>query len=214
MKPVRNNETSAEVRLSKKLSYILRHGAEKLNVPITSSGYIKVCDLLALRDFKGISEADIKRIVENNDKQRFSLDTIDGELMIRASQGHTMSSVQDDELLKRVYSAPLCIHGTYLRYWDSIYKNGLNRMKRNHIHFACEEINSDQVISGMRTNVEIKIYLDFDLAIKDGIPFYMSKNNVILSPGVGEDGIISRKYFRKVVRVADNEILFSNQSEE
>lgn len=210
MKSRRNKETSADVRLSKNLSYILRHGAEKLNLPITSGGCIKLCDLLALQDFRGVSEADVKRIVENNDKQRFSLDTIDGELMIRANQGHTISSIHDDQLLKRIHSAPLCVHGTYMRNWDSIYTNGLKRMSRNHIHFACDETNSNQVISGMRSNVEIKIYIDFDLAIKDGIPFYISKNNVILSPGVGEQGTISHQYFQKVVRTADNEILFSN----
>lgn len=168
--------------------------------------------MLTLRDFSGVSEADIKRIVGSNDKQRFFLDMINRELMIRASQGHTISSVQDEQLLTRIYSSPLCVHGTYMRNWESIHKNGLKRMNRNHIHFACEEIHSNQVISGMRLNVEIKIYIDFDLAIKDGIPFYMSKNNVILSPGVGEHGTISRQYFRRVVRVADDEILYSNSN--
>lgn len=213
MRSTRSAESSADVNLSKKLSYVLRHGAEKFHLPITSGGYIKLSDLLANRDFRGIKEADIKRIVDNNDKQRFSLDTLDGELMIRANQGHTISAIQDDQLLERIYSAPLCVHGTYMRYWESIHKNGLKRMARNHIHFACKEISSNQAISGMRSNVEVKIYIDFDLAVKEGIPFYLSKNNVILTPGVGEHGTLDRKYFRKVVRIADNVILFSNQTQ-
>jgi RNA:NAD 2'-phosphotransferase (TPT1/KptA family) len=31
---------------------------------------------------------------------------------------------------------PVVVHGTYLNCWESIKKSGLNKMKRNHIHFA------------------------------------------------------------------------------
>jgi len=44
-----------------------------------------------------------------------------------------------------------------------------------------------------------------EAAIKDGIKFYISSNNVILTEGI--DGVISPKYFKKVIR-KNGEILW------
>lgn len=62
-----------DVRHSKKLSYLLRHGAEKEGLVIGSDGYVKVKDLTSRPDFKDIDLDRIKYIVENNDKKRFEL---------------------------------------------------------------------------------------------------------------------------------------------
>lgn len=42
------------------------------------------------------------------------------------------------------------------------------------------------------------IEIDMPAAIKDGINFYVSSNNVILTEGV--DGVLSPKYFKKVAK--------------
>lgn len=39
---------SPEVRISKTLSYILRHGAEKEGLKIRSDGYVRVTDLVCM----------------------------------------------------------------------------------------------------------------------------------------------------------------------
>jgi len=44
-----------DVRLSKKLAFLLRHGAEKEGIAIGSDGYVKLDDLLSRHDFKGIT---------------------------------------------------------------------------------------------------------------------------------------------------------------
>ena len=67
-------------------------------------------------------------------------------------------------------------------------------MSRNHIHFAKHK----NLSSGIRRNAEVYIYIDIEKAMKDGIKFYESDNGVILSPGVGEKGVIDSKYFSKV----------------
>ncbi len=54
-------------------------------------------------------------------------------------------------------------------------------MSRNHIHFAPGMPKQNGVISGMRTSCEIYITIDLFGAIKDGIIFYVSTNNVILT---------------------------------
>ena len=58
-------------------------------------GYIAVSDILALPRGRGFSQEDVRRVVAENDKQRFALKDEEEEegtryLMIRANQGHTM----------------------------------------------------------------------------------------------------------------------------
>jgi len=81
----------SDVRISKALSWLLRHGAEQENLTVHDGGYVNVKDVLATHRFKGVSEDDIKKIVEENNKQRFSMrcDPITGLTQIRANQGHS-----------------------------------------------------------------------------------------------------------------------------
>ena len=58
------------VSISKKMSFLLRHGAEKEGVEIDSAGWIKMNDILNFLN-KGkqkIHVSLIKEIIENNDK--------------------------------------------------------------------------------------------------------------------------------------------------
>jgi 2'-phosphotransferase len=67
------------------------------------------------------------------------------------------------------------IHGSYFKFWEPIKESGLNKMRRNHIHFTTKFI-EDKPISGMRNTCDLIIELDINKAIKDGIKFYRSKN--------------------------------------
>jgi 2'-phosphotransferase len=70
-------------------------------------------------------------------------------------------------------------------------------MARNHIHFAVGEIGESGVVSGMRSSAQIKIYVNVALAMSAGIPFYLSKNSVVLTPGI--DGVLPAQFFSRVV---------------
>ena len=43
----------------------------------------------------------------------------------------------------------MCVHGTYLKHVESIKKNGFNRIKMNHVHFARGLSAGDGVIGGI-----------------------------------------------------------------
>ena len=45
-----------------------------------------------------------------------------------------------------------------------------------------------------RQNCQVAIYVNVNLAIKEGLKFYRSSNNVILCPG-NESGFLDPKYF-------------------
>jgi len=97
----------------------------------------------------------------------------------------------------------IALHGTYFEAWKLIRASGLNKMSRNHIHFAIGEIGAEGVISGMRSSAQVLIYLDVAKAIADRVPLFLSSNSVILSPGIGSTGAIPTKYFSAVVRASD-----------
>uniref|UniRef100_A0A2P2K221 2'-phosphotransferase n=1 Tax=Rhizophora mucronata TaxID=61149 RepID=A0A2P2K221_RHIMU len=144
--------------LGRLLTRILRHMACELNLNIRSDGYTKVEDLLKLnmKTFANVplrahTVDDIKEAVRRDNKQRFSLLEEDGELLIRANQGHTITTVESESLLKPIISAediPVCVHGTYKKNLESILKSGLKRMQRLHVHFSCGLPSDGKVISG------------------------------------------------------------------
>ena len=82
-------------------------------------------------------------------------------------------------------------------------------MKRNHIHFSAGELGTDGVISGMRSSAQVYIYIDVHKAMRDGLQFFRSANNVILSPG-NADGVIESQYFKTVKNVTTNQVLSVN----
>jgi 2'-phosphotransferase len=191
-----------DIRASKYLSYLLRHGAEKSNLDISSSGFVSVNQIIRLpqsRNYK-LDEESIRKIVETNDKKRFELcRSENGELLIRACQGHSIRNLDETQMMTEIINAneyPIIVHGTYTKNWERIKIDGLKTMTRNHVHFAVGYPQDKQVISGMRSSCDLFIEIDMHKAIQDGIKFYLSANKVVLSSGI--NNVISPKYFKAV----------------
>lgn len=186
------DQSKNDIVLSKKLSYLLRHGAIKKGLNIKPNGFVVVDELLKKLPHYTID--DIKRVVENNNKQRFTLNTTNGIIEIKANQGHSISKI--NELSLRILDDAKfdIIHGTYFKYWTTIKTEGLSRMKRNHIHFA-KGLN---FINGLRQSAELFIYINFEKAKKDGLIFLESENGVILCTG-NLKGFVETKYFLRVI---------------
>ncbi|KAI9809511.1 MAG: hypothetical protein M1827_006817 [Pycnora praestabilis] len=66
---------SREVTISKAVSWILRHGAEKEGLILNKEGYANVAELLTWKKLKSqkVTFEELKQVVADNDKQRFSL---------------------------------------------------------------------------------------------------------------------------------------------
>ena len=149
-------------------------------------------------------------------------------LCIRANQGHSLKGLKTDQLLQQLTCEELSnpnlsiIHGTTHKAWrDHIKHKGLNRMKRNHIHFAtglpppkdpssssAKKYNDAQPISGIRASSEIYIYINGSKCATDGIKVYKSDNGVILTAGVNEDGTLPLTYVEKVVNATTGSVLW------
>ena len=83
---------------------------------------------------------------------------------------------------------------------------GLNRMERNHIHFAIGEPGDKGVISGMADEANIYIYINLKKALDDGFKFFESLNKVVLCAG-NQDGYLPSKYFDRVWDVEEEKEL-------
>jgi len=205
--PGDSNEDTV-IRVSKQLSWILRHGAHRMGLKMDDDGFLDVESILTLREFVGVTLEDVISIVKDNDKKRFTLKTDDktGLLKVRANQGHSIAVKKLD--IKKISAMAASsrfyknvIHGTNSEAWELIKETGgLSRMTRNHIHFAMGEPGK-VVISGIRSHSTIWIYVDLAHAIRDGFEFFISANKVILTPG-NTAGFLPLAYFSKVIQVA------------
>ncbi|GMP42945.1 hypothetical protein CsSME_00012506 [Camellia sinensis var. sinensis] len=201
--------------LGRLMTRILRHMASELNLNMRSDGYVRVQDLLKLnlKTFANIplrahTVDDIREAVRRDNKQRFSLLEDNGELLIRANQGHSIVTVETESLLKPILSAeevPVCVHGTYKKFLESILEQGIKRMKRLHVHFSCGLPMDGEVISGMRRDVNVLIFLDVKKALEEGMKLYISDNEVILTEGF--DGVVPVKYFAKIESWPDRQAI-------
>lgn len=108
---------------------------------------------------------------------------------------------------------PVVVHGTNAGAWARIKVSGLNKMGRQHVHFAKGLPGEGGVISGMRKGSEVMVYLDLAGAVRDSIPFFVSANGVVLSPGEGDTGVVPTKYFKDVIYGKTGESILNNDTD-
>ncbi|KAJ3745795.1 KptA family-domain-containing protein [Lentinula detonsa] len=193
---------SPAVRLSKTLSWLLRHGAQSEGLPMRPDGYVKVADLLENPKIKSqsLDLVGLQQIVNADLKHRYSLVREDDDVWwIKANQGHSIKAVKLD--LKPVLSiedipSRTAVHGTTKAAWQSISSQGLSKMTRNHIHLA-QGVTGKNVISGMRKSCDIFIFINIPKALTAGIKFFLSDNGVVLTEG-NDKGFLGPEFFLSV----------------
>ena len=115
-------------RKSIALSKVLRHSAIERGLDIDEGGWIKLNDILKkCQEFKDTTFDDIKYIVDNNNKNRFSLILKNEYWYIRANQGHSINKVVDSLLLTEITDPnyiQVAVHSTFSKNISLIKKNG------------------------------------------------------------------------------------------
>lgn len=170
--PEEQMEDERMIRLSKRMSKALRHQPERVGLTLDAAGWVPVADLLSAL---GVSEADLREVVERNDKKRF---TIDGD-RIRANQGHSVGV----ELGLPVATPPdELFHGTVAQYLDSIMRDGLRPMARHDVHLSPDRETARRV--GSRRGRPVILTVDAGRMHADGHEFRLSANGVWLTQHV------------------------------
>jgi len=167
------------IKISKYLSYHLRHAPEKIGLKLDESGWVPVLEFLdaAKKDQFPIFLQELKEVVENNDKKRYSFDPTGN--LIRANQGH---SIKIDLQLQEDVPPDILYHGTGQKAVESILHNGLCKMSRHHVHLSLDIETAKQV--GKRHGKPVVFKVDAYTMSEAGYVFYRSDNGIWLVESV------------------------------
>ncbi|UYZ64083.1 RNA 2'-phosphotransferase [Hymenobacter weizhouensis] len=167
------------VRLSKFLSKHLRHAPQALGLTLELGGWVGVEELLAAANRAGVTldRAMLDEVVASNDKQRFAFDA-DGT-QIRAQQGHSVAVELD---LAPAVPPAVLYHGTVATVLSAIQREGLQPMRRHHVHLSADEATARRV--GSRRGQPVVLTVDAAGLHAAGGVFYQSGNGVWLTEHV------------------------------
>ncbi|MCB9436308.1 MAG: RNA 2'-phosphotransferase [Anaerolineales bacterium] len=165
------------VRLSKTISFILRHNPWVFELELDEEGWVTVSMLLEAlhrdsRRWRSVTPADLEQLIAQSDKQRFEIR--DGS--IRALYGHSIATK-----LKKERGTPpdILYHGTSDRALEAIMADGLRPMSRQYVHLSVDTEMAQEV--GKRKGGQLLILqVDAARAAQDGIVFYVGNDRVWL----------------------------------
>ncbi len=169
----------SDTKRSKFLSLVLRHKPEEIGIQLDAEGWASVPDLLARLETTrhAMTLTDLKRIVAQNDKKRFTLSA--DKSRIRAAQGHSIEVALG---LAPVTPPETLYHGTATRFVDAIRKEGLTRQSRQHVHLSADEATATQV--GRRHGKPHVFIVHAGQMHRDGHAFHQAENGVWLTGNV------------------------------
>jgi putative RNA 2'-phosphotransferase len=169
-------ETHEVTKVSRKLSYILRHHPDEIGLTLDEQGWGSVDYILSKLKVSGIplSMDVLKEVVETNDKKRFAFNA--DFSMIRANQGHSV----EVELGYVAQEPPaLLFHGTAQKSIQSIKGQGLVKGSRHHVHLSADETTAKKV--GQRHGVPVVLKVKAGAMHEAGHAFFQSENGVWLT---------------------------------
>ncbi len=168
------------IRISKLLSYLLRHQPEAMGLVLDRAGWAQVAQVLdALRAHgENVSLEELVAIVQASDKQRFALSR-DGA-RIRANQGH---SVDVDLRLSPETPPEVLYHGTVARFLESIRVHGLLRGARTHVHLSAD-VSIAKMVAARRRGAAVVLTVNAGAMHRAGQVFFRSANGVWLTEHV------------------------------
>jgi putative RNA 2'-phosphotransferase len=164
------------VKISKTLSYWLRHRPDAAGLALDPAGWTDVDCVLAALAREGLPHDidTLLAVVEDNDKQRFALSP--DLSRIRAQQGHSV----DVALALEPRAPPATLyHGTVERFAPAILAEGLRKMKRQHVHLSADIETARKV--GARRGAPLILAVDAAAMAAEGAHFFLSGNGVWLT---------------------------------
>ena len=162
------------IKVSKLLSYILRHAPEKYDVTLDGNGFADVEMILSVMRRRSIeiSKEELYDLVQKDGKGRFE---ITGN-RIRARYGH---SVDVKPPSKSIIPPEVLYHGTSPHNLDRILREGLKPMRRQFVHLSKDRETAYQV--GTRHSKQhVILVILARRAAQDGMVFYKEKNTYLV----------------------------------
>lgn len=155
-------------RISRFLTYLLRHRPREYPLVFDSRGFVEWQDLVAIvqERYDQVTEEDVRAVVTDSQKKRFELE---GE-RVRATYGH---SFPVDLRHKAVEPPENLYHGAARDIVQSMLRNGLKPRDRQYVHLSLTAAEAESV-ARRHDPVPAIIVVDARAAHADGVEFYRS----------------------------------------
>ncbi|WP_238650124.1 RNA 2'-phosphotransferase [Paenibacillus piscarius] len=165
------------MKLSKEMSYILRHAPWEYELELDEQGWVDIEQLLhALQQDKkweSVQAEDLDKMLAAADKQRHEI----AEGRIRALYGHSVPQ----KIIKQNEAPPSVLyHGTARRWVETILKDGLKPMKRQYVHFSVDT-ETAKLVGGRKDPSPVILIIDAKQAASAGVRFYHGNDNIWLA---------------------------------
>ena len=175
-------------KLSKFLSYVLRHKPEEIGIELSEEGWTDTNQLIQNAVMHGV-KLDLKtleKIVETSDKKRFTFSC--DKSQIRAAQGHSTQQVNIN--YPEAIPPEVLYHGTATRFLESIKEQGLISGSRQYVHLSQNQQTAQEV--GQRYGKSVLLTIDAKAMHESGYIFYLAENNVWLTKHVPSHFLITK----------------------
>jgi len=173
-------DSRRRVRLSKLLSFILRHSPESIRVKMNSEGWVSIDDLVfgiknywyRRENYQWVTKEHVFALVALDPKGRFE---IRGS-MIRARYGHNIMlnvniKYEEDVNVKTLY------HGTIYENLKHILREGIKPMRRKYVHLTLEVEDACEVAKRHGMNAVVLV-VDAECLRKKGVKVHIASNNI------------------------------------
>jgi putative RNA 2'-phosphotransferase len=165
------------VKLSKEISYALRHAPWEYELELDENGWVDIKQLLDSlkldKNWTDLTVTDIEEMIKQSDKKRHEISN--GK--IRALYGH---STPERIKLEEKEPPEILFHGTAKRFIDNIKKNGLLPMSRQYVHLSVD-IETAKIVGKRRDSEPVILKIYSGKAFEDGIKFYHGNDNIWLA---------------------------------
>lgn len=164
------------MKLSKEISYALRHAPWEYELELDEYGWVKI-DLLIKSlqlsyEWQNLIKHDIEEMILKSEKKRHEIK----DDKIRALYGHSLSK----KIVKEVKSPPdILFHGTTIENYESIKSTGLLPLSRQYVHLSID-IETAQKVAIRHSKNYIILSIDTMEAINEGVDFYYGNEKVWL----------------------------------
>ena len=167
-------------KLSKLLSYILRHHPEKFNLALEPNGWVDIEILISILRKKPrwsrLTVSDIEKVMELSDKIRYEIK----DNKIRAAYGHSIPVEISNPL---TIPPEYLYHGTTKTAAEIIKIEGLKSCERLYVHLSQEKEIALKV-GKRRDDNPVLIKVMAAKAFNDKIAFYKSSDGIWLSDDI------------------------------
>ncbi len=167
-------------RLSKEISYALRHAPWEYELELDENGWVDIDQLIhSLREEKvweNVTVKDIEKAIESSDKKRHEI----AEGRIRALYGHSVPQ----KIIKTAEEPPeFLYHGTARRFLEHIMTDGLLPKGRQYVHLS-SDTGTAETVGKRRDGKPVLLKIKAKAAWAEGVKFYHGNETIWLADKV------------------------------